>query len=124
MNILLGVFFILHGLIHAGYLTPKPNDANYPFTFEDGWFESLAGTSAGVIGYALAAVAVFSFAVAGLGVMGVPGLDGVLRWVVVAGSVASLALLLLFWHNWLILGVVIDLALLYGVFYLKWSFLN
>jgi hypothetical protein len=124
MNILLGMFFILHGLIHAGYLTPKPDDPNYPFTFEGGWFASLAGASTEVIGYTLASVTVFSFALAGLAVLGVPGLDGVFKWAVVAGSVSSLALMLLFWHTWLILGIAIDLVLLYGVFYSKWSLFN
>jgi hypothetical protein len=124
MNALLGFFFILHGLVHAGYLTPKPNDPNYPFTFDDGWFASMAGEPARVVGYILAAVTVLSFIVAGLAMMGVPGLDWMLKWAVVVGSVASLALLLLFWHTWLVLGVAIDVVLLYGIFFLKWTFGN
>lgn len=123
MNVLFGLFLFFHGLIHAGYLAPKPDDANYPFVL-DGWFFSLIGESAKIVGGLLAVVAMLSFVLAGLAVIGVPGLDGVGRSAVATGSVASLALLLLFWHNWLVLGIVIDVVLLLGVFYFKWSFGN
>ena len=40
---------------------------------------------------------------------------------VVAGSIASLALLVLFFHPWLTLGVAIDLVLLWAVLVARWS---
>ncbi len=56
MKFILGLFLIIHGIIHTGYLTPKPNDPNYPFTFNNGWFVSLVGEPAKIIGKVLAVV--------------------------------------------------------------------
>jgi hypothetical protein len=39
----------------------------------------------------------------------------------VAASSASLLLLVLFWHTWLVLGVAIDAALLFALLWLGWK---
>jgi hypothetical protein len=39
---------------------------------------------------------------------------------VAVGAIASLALLVLFFHPWLVLGVVIDVVLLWAVLAARW----
>jgi hypothetical protein len=120
MKIFYGLFIIAHGLIHASYLTPKPEDPKYPFYFDKGWFGNLVGTMVTPIGKILVVLTVVFFALAGLGLMGVPGLANFSRQLLIAGSIASLLVLVLYWHPWLILGIVIDVVVLYGVLKLGW----
>lgn len=121
MNVFIGLFLIAHGLIHASYMTPKPDDPNYPFDFTKGWFTHLVGSVATPIGMTLAVLAVGCFALAGLGVLGVPGLDHTWKLFVTGGAISSTVLLALFWHPWLILGFVINAVLLYGIYVLHWT---
>lgn len=118
MNWLIGLFLIVHGMVHVGYLSPKPDDPNYPFTLERSW---LLGTGGRGIGSLLAGLAVATFALAGLGFLGIPGLSAIAPAMTVIGSVTSLLVLLLFWRSMLILGVLIDLGLLYVIFVLGWK---
>lgn len=120
MKILFALFVMAHGLLHASYLTPKPEDPNYPFSFDKGWFASVAGNMAQPIGTLLVAVTVVAFLLAGLGLLGVPGLVGIWKMMLLAGAIASLLLLVLFWHQWLVLGIVINIVLVYGVYKLNW----
>lgn len=76
MKILFALFFIAHGLVHASYLTPKPDDPKYPFSFEKSWFANLIGSSAKPVGLLLAIITVLSFVVAGLSILGFPGTIG------------------------------------------------
>lgn len=120
MRILLGLFMIAHGLIHASYLTPKPDDPNYPFHFDKGWFAQIVGSIAPTVGLLLVVVTIACFALAGLGILGVPGLLGIAKIMVIIGAVSSLLVLILFWHPWLVLGIVIDAVLLYAALKLNW----
>lgn len=122
MKILLGLFLIAHGLLHASYLTPKPDDAMYPFSFDKGWFAGIAGSAAKPIGSTLAVIVIISFILAGLSIFGFPGLAGLWKIFTIIGAVSSLLLLALFWHPWLILGILINLLLLYGAVKLRWPF--
>lgn len=122
MKVLLGLFLMAHGLIHASYLTPKPDDPKYPFSFDKSWFASWAGHASSAIGSTLAALAVACFVLAGLAVLGVPGLKDMWKFFTVTGAISSLLLLVLFWHRWLVLGVVIDIALVAGIYLMHWSF--
>jgi hypothetical protein len=69
----------------------------------------MAAGSGTVAGFGLAAVAALVLAPAGVWTAGV-----------VVGAIASLALLGLFFHPWLVLGVAIDLVLLYAVLAVRW----
>ncbi|HRJ06789.1 MAG TPA: hypothetical protein PK096_01480 [Candidatus Saccharibacteria bacterium] len=122
MKILLGLFLLAHGLLHASYLTPKPDDPNYPFDFHKGWFPDLVGQAAGPIGTILVVVVVGAFLLAALSLFGVPGFSTYGQLFVSVGAIASLILLVLFWHSWLILGVVINLVLLVGIYAFGWKF--
>jgi hypothetical protein len=63
-----------------------------------------------IAGYALAALASAGFLPSSL--FG-PG--------VVIGSIASLVLLVLFFHPWLVLGVAVDIVLLWTILVLRWA---
>ena len=115
MKLLLGLFVIAHGLLHASYLTPKPDDPNYPFYLDRGWFADMAGSSAKPIGTMLVIITVVAFAMTGLGLLGLPVAYGLWKAALLIGAIASLLLLVLFWHSWLMLGIVINIVLLYGV---------
>jgi hypothetical protein len=110
-----GAFLILHGLVHVGYLTPAPEDPRYPFVPERAWFVGaihLEPTAARALFVAVASLAVLALTLAGIGVFVSTG-----WWpaFAVAGSVASLVVLVLGFHPWLVLGVAIDLAILAAV---------
>lgn len=122
MKTLIGLFLIAHGLLHASYLTPKPDDPNYPFTFDKSWFAHLVGDVSTPLGIGLTLLVVGSFALAGLGVLGIPGLENTWKLFTTVGAIASTLLLGLFWHPWLILGFVINAVLVYGIYVLNWTF--
>ena len=110
-----GAFLIMHGLIHAAYLAPKADDPRYPFVAERTWFATSLDLEAGAakaVFATLAMTALVSFLVAGIGLCVNAG-----WWqpLAVAGSFASLAVLLLGFHPQLALGVAIDVAIVASV---------
>jgi len=122
MRTFLGLFLIAHGLIHASYVTPVPPDAkDWPFTLARSWLlGGLEGGTLKAIGIALALVAAAAFAAAGLGLVGVPLLSAAWQALAIVGALASILLLVLFWHAWLVLGIVISAAVLYAIFVARW----
>ena len=70
----------------------------------------LAAIAATVVGFALSALATF-------------GVGPVELWTagIAVGTTGSLLALLLFFHPWLVVGVGIDLGLLWAVFVLGWT---
>ncbi len=122
MKILVGLFLLAHGLLHVSYLSPKPNDPNYPFSFKKGWLAQRASNYAKLLGTLLVIVTIISYLIAGVGVWGITDIaDVAVQQAALIGSVSSLLLLLLFWHPWLVLGVLIDVVLIYGVLILDWT---
>ena len=129
MKILIALFLIAHGFVHAGLAAaPDPNAAEEkPGAFftspERSWLLSSLGlrpTAVRWIGLTLVALATLGFVLAGLGVFGVPGLNEIWRTLAVASSVVSLLLLILFWHLWLIVGVLIDIVILVALLWVDW----
>lgn len=129
MKIIIALVLIAHGLVHAG-LAAAPNPDvpdSKPGTFFTSPERSLLlpnlGLSAAAvrwIGIVLVALATLGFVLAGLGVFGVPGLNEIWRTLAVASSVVSLLLLILFWHLWLIVGVLIDIVILVALLWVDW----
>ena len=126
---IIGAFLIAHGLVHAILAAaPIPNDpAPKPGAFfttpTRSWLLSKLGSPDGVIQWAgilLVALATIGFILAGLGILGVPGLSAIWRIAAVASAAVSLLLLILFWHSWLVVGVLIDVAILVSLLWLKW----
>jgi hypothetical protein len=129
LKIGLALFIIAHGLVHAALgLAPDPADPDgRPGAFftspERSWLLTLWGLSAGAVrwtGLLLVALTTIGFVLAGLGIFGVPGLVAIWRTSAVVSAGISLLLLLLFWHRWLPVGVLINLGVLIALLWLKW----
>lgn len=129
MKIIFALFLIAHGLVHAGLAAaPNPDDpdagAGAFFTSpKRSWLFLRLGIDQRIvqwIGIILVVITVFGFVLAGLGVFGVPGLAGLWRSIAVVSSIISLILLVLFWHPWLIIGVLIDSAIIISMLWIKW----
>ncbi|HRN17756.1 MAG: hypothetical protein WC972_12605 [Trueperaceae bacterium] len=118
---LFALFLVAHGLIHASYLSPRPADAKtWPFELGHSWLLAGGGGNLRVLGLILVVITAVGFVLAGLGVLGVPFLHG--AWLVFGGVAAGASLLLLglFWHPWLVLGMVISLGILFSILWQRW----
>ena len=129
MKIVIALFLIAHGLVHAGLAAaPDPNDpdkkAGAFFTSaKRSWLLPKLGLSATTIqwiGIGLVSLATLGFVLAGLGIFGVPGLDTIWHVIAIISAAISLLLLILFWHRWLVVGVLIDLVILAELLWIKW----
>jgi hypothetical protein len=110
-RLVVGGLLLAHGAVHLLYLLPVPaKDANYPFLLDKSWLipESLRRGVGGTAAVAIAAI----YLLVALGVWGVPGVANGVRGLLIAGSVASAALFVAYWHPWLSLGMLIAVALL------------
>jgi hypothetical protein len=127
LKLFLAAFLFLHGALHVSYLAPRPpvtpGDPDWPFTFERSWLltaSSVAPELTRLLGIALVVVTLAAFTVAAAAMLGI--IPGALWPVGVAlGAGSSLAMLVLFFHPWLVIGVVIDLALLVVVLIARWA---
>jgi hypothetical protein len=127
LKVFLAVFLFLHGAMHISYLSPRPpatpGSPSWPFVLERSWVLTPVGLSPDLtrsLGLVLVIVIVAAFSVAAAGVLGIVPGD---LWPasIAAGSIASLALLVLFFHPWLVLGVAIDVALMAVALFAHWS---
>ncbi len=114
-----------HAVIHAGFVSPRPKTAGgpeWPFALDHSWLLTRIGLDASIgrgIGVALLLVLLAGYATAALGALGVLGPAAFAAGIAV-GSSASLLMLALFFHPWLIVGVVLDLVLLGAVLGAGW----
>ena len=117
-SIVVAVFLLAHGLIHASFISPAPTPTaagpEWPFSLDRSWLLSPLGLPPGLVrglGVALLLAVVAGYILGALAVLGViPG-----SWFapsLVIATVASVVLLGLFFHPWLVLGLVIDVLLL------------
>jgi hypothetical protein len=127
IRLLFAAFLLAHGAIHAAFLSPRPaataGGPEWPFELGRSWVLTPLGLrpeSTRVLGTALVAATVATFALAALSTAGVIA-TGLFAPAMAAGAVASLALLVLFFQPWLALGVLIDLGLLWAVLVAGWS---
>ena len=127
LKVLFAAFVFAHGAIHVSYLAPGPpattDGPAWPFTLDRSWILSPIGVGAGVtrvVGLALVVAALVAFTLAAACVI---GLMPAALWLpaVAAGAGSSIALLLLFFHPWLVLGLLIDVGLLIIVLMARWS---
>jgi hypothetical protein len=120
MRTAFGVFLVLHALVHVAWLAPKPNDPSYPFRIDSS--PLLPGASESLVrglGQGLAVAALLAFVLAGLGVLGVPGLAAAWKIAAVVGAVASLALVAVFWDKYFVAGPILNTGILVAV-YMGW----
>ncbi len=118
MQYVFGVFLILHGLIHTSYLTRGPEPAGpvaWPFHLEQSWVLSgvgLAQTPVRALGTLLCVLSIVLLVAAGLSVMGLVIPLAWWRPLTIAATVASLLLLVLYWHPWLAVGALLNVVVL------------
>ena len=129
LRTVLGIFLIGHGIAHAGLASaPDPSDSDTNpgafftqrgrsrlFQYLD--LDPLLVQRTGVV---LVVISSVGFILVGMGVLGVPGLKMIWQGLVLISAVTSLILLFLFWHPWIILGVVIDVGLIFLVVLNGW----
>lgn len=106
LRITSGFLLIAHGLVHLLYLVDDVPE----FRLDGSW--AVPHDASRPVGVALMAATIASSALLGLAVWGVPGLSGAWPVLAVAAAVTSLALLVAFWDNRLVLGVAINVALI------------
>ena len=127
MKLLLAAFLVAHAMIHASYLTPAPprtaGGPEWPFEMSRSWLVTGAHLDPGLVralGAALVATTIALLLLAALAAAGwvVPG-----DWwpgLAVGGAIASLATLAAFFHPWIVLGIAIDLVILWAVAVVGW----
>jgi hypothetical protein len=120
-------FLLAHAAVHLMFFIPKPaatpGSPTWPFEIGHSWALSplgLAPDALRLLGIALVAVLIGAYALAALGALGLGPRE---LWVpaVAAGTLASLALLGLFYAPWLTIGVAIDLIVLWLVLMSSWA---
>lgn len=119
-KLIVAAFLLAHGLLHVSYLSPRPpataGGPPWPFELHRSWLLSPLGVTPvlnRLIGLALVAATAGAFALAAIVVLGVVPAA---LWApaVTLGAVASAALLVLFFHPWLVIGLAIDAVLLWA----------
>ena len=128
VRILIAVFFVVHGLMYASLTAvpmPEPGGLRTPFwpsfwrpSVDNHWLAARLGLPGGAVaamGSVLWMLALAGFVLAGLGLLGIPGLREI--WVPVSGAAAavSLVLFLFYWHPWYVAGAAINVAVLIGI---------
>jgi hypothetical protein len=126
-RLFLAAFLLAHGAIHASFLSPRPpataSGPTWPFELARSWLLTPLGVqpqTMRLLGMGLVAATIATFALSALATAGVIPAE---LWgpVSIAAAVASVVLLVLFFQPWLVLGVVIDLALLWAVLVAGWN---
>ena len=127
LKIIVAIFLILHGLVHAILaMSPNPNAAEAVFAtfFSRSWLLSglgLSETACRMVAILLATIATVGFVAAGLALLDtlVP-----FDWwptLAIVSAVVSLFLLVIFWHRYLVVGVLIDIVILVALLLFNWT---
>jgi hypothetical protein len=127
MSLVLAAFLTAHGLIHLSYLTPAPpqtaDGPAWPFHLDESWVSAtldLDPTLVRAVGGLLVAASVGLFVASALATLDwLPA-----SWwsaLVIGAASTSLVTLALFFHPWLVLGMVIDVILLLAVVVVGWA---
>jgi hypothetical protein len=126
-NLVIAGLLLAHGLIHGSYLSPRPpataGGPAWPFDLDRSRLLGALGyrgTLPRAVGVALVALTLAGFALAALATLGIVPAD---LWAagVAVGAAASLAVLVVYFHPWLTLGLAIDVLLLYVVLVAGWA---
>ena len=115
LRVLLGLFLVVHGLIHLVYFAPT-DDPKFPMTAGKSWLVTSAGLRIGTVRAIVAVLAVLSavgFCLLALSYFGLLVPTGWFTPLAVIAAAASLALIVVTWNVQFIVGVAIDLAILY-----------
>jgi len=126
-KLLIAAFLLAHGAIHASFLAPRPpvtaGGPVWPFELGKSWLLGPLGLDAEamrMIGMVLIVLTIGAFVVAALAGAGLaPG--GLWQATVTLGAIASIAVLGLYFSPWFVVGVAIDLMLLWAVLFQSWA---
>ena len=123
----MAIFIILHGLTHSILaMVPNPKASEPVFaTFFPGFgswlFTGLSESASKTIAILLSAIATLGFVAAGLALLGALVPFDWWRALAIASAVVSLLLVAIFWDTYLIVGLLIDLAVLATLLFTQWS---
>jgi hypothetical protein len=127
VGLLVAGFLLAHAAIHVGFIAPPPpataDGPAWPFAMDRAWPVTRLGLDPALmrsLALGLVAVTVAGYALAALTAL---GLLPTFIWsaAIVIGSIASLGIVAACFHPWLLLGVVIDLALLWSSLVVGWQ---
>jgi len=123
--LIIAIFLMAHGWVHMSLTyvpVPQPGAMRTPFmpawwrdAVDPAWPIMRLGLPGAVVrrlGWALWVLVVGLYTLAGLALIFATGMTGLWQGLAVGGSVVSLILLGLYWHPWLPVGVLIDLAII------------
>lgn len=132
LRILFVLFLLAHGWVHMSLTQvplPQPGALRTPFmpawwrdAVDPAWPISqlgLSSTATRMLGWVLLVLIAAIYVLAGAALLLAPTQTALWQGFCAGASVLSLILLALYWHPWLPLGVLIDLALLSAIF-LRW----
>lgn len=127
-RIIFSIFLIAHGLMTVSLSTvpaPVPGALHTPFfpgwwrtDIDSTWPAFRLGLPDGfvrTIGWVLWMAAFVLFTAAGAGLLGFPGLDMIWHILAAVAAGVSLVLLSLYWHPWLVIGILLNVTILLGV---------
>lgn len=124
---LIAAFLVAHGAIHASFLAPRPpvtaGGPAWPFELGRSWVLGPLGLDSQAIhmvGLALIALTIGAFALAGLTALGIAP-AGLWPATVTIGAIASIAVLGIYFSPWFVVGIAIDLVLLWAVLIASWT---
>ena len=106
IRVVTGVLLLAHGLVHLLYLAQDVPE----FSIQDSWL--VPESARRPVALALIAATIAAFAVLALAVWGMPGLSAAWPILAIVASTFSLVLLVAFWDTRVMLGVIIDIALI------------
>ena len=127
LKTIVAILLILHGLTHSILaMVPSPKASKPVFaTFFSGFgswlLTGLSELASKTIAIVLAVIATLGFIAAGLALFGVLVPFDWWRVLAIASAVVSLLLLVIFWDPYLIVGLLIDAAVLVTLLFTKWS---
>jgi hypothetical protein len=112
LRIVFGIVMFAHGAIHLLWIAPKPKDPKYPFRWHSPMLPDLPESTLKAVTIPVIALQFLAYAVATLGVLGVPVLAGVWGAAAVLGSALSIVLIVVLWNRDFIFGPVVDVAII------------
>jgi hypothetical protein len=125
---LLAALLVAHGWVHVMFVFPRPTPSGggpeWPFDLTRSWLVSATGLDVNLVritGIVLMAIVVLGFLLAGLSIVGLLVPTAWWAGLLVVGAAASFAMLALFFSPQLVLGLAIDVALLWLAFGSGWS---
>jgi uncharacterized membrane protein YphA (DoxX/SURF4 family) len=113
LQVLLGLFFIAHGLVHVAIWAPKYDPAKASFDASRSWLLGDRRPLARVLAFAAAAILV----VAGIALL---AQGGWWRPTTVVGLSVSTVLLLVYFNPWYLFILAVNIALIVGIAGLAW----